>query len=125
MNHCTYEKLESQIAQKNEEILQKDNNFNETKSGINYNRLKRINSDKDEIKNKRHFLQELEDIKILNIKISKILWLYYYLSDNKLEEFDKDAEEEYVKRKNKTKKPKNESDNDEFEEEYEGKKIRE
>ena len=67
----------------------------------------------------------MENIKLLNIKINKILWLYYYLSDNKVEEFDKDAEEEYVKRKNKTKKPKNEFDNDEFEEEYEGKKIRE
>ena len=69
----------------------------------------------------KQFNEELENIKLLNIKISKILWLYYYLSDNKVEEFDKDAEEEYVKRKNKTKKPKNDSDNDESEEESEGK----
>ena len=54
----------------------------------------------------KQFNEELENIKLLNIKISKILWLYYYLSDNKVEEFDKDAEEEYAKRKNKTKKSK-------------------
>jgi hypothetical protein len=63
----------------------------------------------------------LENIKLLNIKINKILWLYYYLSDNKVEEFDKDAEEEYVKRKKKPKKPVDDSDNDESGEESEGK----
>ena len=52
----------NRVNQNIERILEKYemHNFNETKSGINYNRLKRINSDKDEIKNKRHFLQELE-----------------------------------------------------------------
>ena len=52
----------NRVNQNIERILEKYemHNFNETKSGINYNRLKRTNSDKDEIKNKRHFLQELE-----------------------------------------------------------------
>ena len=52
----------NRVNQNIERILEKYemHNFNETESGINYNRLKRINSDKDEIKNKRHFLQELE-----------------------------------------------------------------
>ena len=52
----------NRVNQNIERILEKYemHNFNETKSGINYNRLKRINSDKDEVKNKRHFLQELE-----------------------------------------------------------------
>ena len=37
-------------------------NFNETKSGINYNRRKAGNRDKDEMKNKRHYLEELENL---------------------------------------------------------------
>ena len=69
----------------------------------------------------KQFNEELENIKLLNIKINKILWLYYYLSDNKVEEFDKDAEEEYVKMKKKPKKPVDDSDNDESGEESEGK----
>jgi len=37
-------------------------NFNETRSGINYNRRKQGNKNKDEIKNKRHYLEELEKL---------------------------------------------------------------
>ncbi len=37
-------------------------NFNETKSGINYNRQKAGNKANDEIKKKRHYLEELESL---------------------------------------------------------------
>ena len=54
------------------------------------------------------FEAEFSNIKLLNIKINEILWLYLYLTDNKDEEFGKEVEE-HLKNKNK---PIDESDND-------------
>ena len=47
-----------------ERILERyeTHNFNETKSGINYNRRKTGDRAKDEIKNKRHYLEQLEQL---------------------------------------------------------------
>ena len=54
------------------------------------------------------FEAEFSNIKLLNIKINEILWLYLYLTDNKDEEFGKEVEE-HLKNKNK---PIDESYND-------------
>jgi len=43
------------------------------------------------------FIDNLSKIKSLNIKIKEILWLYYYLVDNKDEDFDKDIREKHKK----------------------------
>ena len=54
------------------------------------------------------FEAEFSNLKLFNIKINEILWLYLYLTDNKDEEFGKEVEE-HLKNKNK---PIDESDND-------------
>ena len=54
----------NRINQNIERILERYeiHNFNETKSGINYNRRKAGNRDNEEMKNKRHYLDELEKL---------------------------------------------------------------
>ena len=54
------------------------------------------------------FEAEFSNLKLFNIKINEILWLYLYLTDNKDEEFGKEVEE-HLKNKNK---PIDESDDD-------------
>ena len=43
------------------------------------------------------FMNNLSKIKSFNIKIKEILWLYYYLTDKKEEDFDSDIKEKYKK----------------------------
>ena len=50
----------------------------------------------ERIYNDSRFEENLEKIKELNIKINKILWLYYYLMKDKNEDFEKDILE-YIK----------------------------
>ena len=47
----------------------------------------------------KKFIENLEKIKCLNIKVNEILWLYFYLTNNKDEEFDKDIKV-YISNKN-------------------------
>ena len=65
--------------------------------------------EKDLWKNKdiqdENFETELLEIKSLNIKIYEILWFYLYLTNNKEEEFEKEAEE-HSKNKKKLENPK-------------------
>ena len=56
------------------------------------------------------FIENLIAIKSLNIKIKEILWLYFYLINNKDEDFEKDVKE-YLKNKIEINKPV-ESDDD-------------
>ena len=66
-----------------------------------------------------NFKDNLSKIKSIHIKIKEILWLYYYLTDKKDENFENDIKEKYLedlkaeeKKKNKGKELKSDNEND-------------
>ena len=89
-------------------ILYREND-KENKIKLNKNNIVGYLKEKDLWKNKnirdKQFIDDLEELKLINIKINQILSLYYYLTDNKEEEFDKDIKDEYLKQKKNQQKP--------------------
>ena len=55
------------------------------------------------------FNKNLIELKYLNIKIKEILWLYFYLTDNKDEDFEKDIKK-FLENKKSINRPDEESD---------------